>query len=50
MDKAVFQIMYKALVDIAAAENFFDESKRLSQIAKTALHAIAQIQPGQEDK
>ncbi|WP_190241034.1 hypothetical protein [Nostoc sp. 'Peltigera membranacea cyanobiont' 210A] len=41
MEQSVFQIMYQALVEIAAADNFFDESKKLSQIAKQALQNIA---------
>lgn len=43
MEKEVFQIMYQALVEIATADNFFDESKKLSSVAKQALKAIGKV-------
>ena len=41
MEQSTFQIMYQALVEIATANTFFDESKKLSQRAKQALQDIA---------
>ncbi|MBD2499845.1 hypothetical protein [Anabaena azotica] len=40
MEQNTFEIMYQALVEIATANTFFDESKKLSQIAKQALQNI----------
>ncbi|MEH2280653.1 MAG: hypothetical protein V7K90_04810 [Nostoc sp.] len=38
--------MYQALVEIATADTFFDESKKLSRIAKQALQEIASSEAG----
>lgn len=43
MNQRIFQILYNALLEIAAADTFFDEEKRLQQIAKKALKDIVAV-------
>lgn len=44
MNQKTFQIMYNALVEIASADAFFEEEKRLRKIAKKALKDIAIVE------
>ncbi|NJO74195.1 MAG: hypothetical protein HC833_10830 [Leptolyngbyaceae cyanobacterium RM1_406_9] len=44
MSQQAFQILYNALVEIATAPAFFDDTKRLQEIAKQALQEIAKPQ------
>jgi hypothetical protein len=44
MSQQAFQILYNALVEIATAPAFFDDTKRLQAIAKQALQEIARTQ------
>lgn len=41
MNEKTFQIMYQALVEIAASPTFFGREKAMAQIAKKALQDIA---------
>jgi hypothetical protein len=41
MNQRTFQIMYAALVEIAASPTFFDKEKKMALVAKKALQDIA---------
>jgi pantoate kinase len=41
MNQETFQILYNALVEIATADAFFNDTKKLQAIAKKALKDIA---------